>query len=150
MFSRKAVERQQQALIARQLATQAEVLQNQKTHFLQRSMLLAVEAMLHFPCLEADQALRSRLAFFPRPIARLQHALDDVRAIAFSPDGLHLATAGRDHSARLWEISSGREIAQVRHGRRVYNDGPIFGEVNAVAFSPDGRYIASAGDDRVA
>src|SRR2546428_3354524 len=90
-ISRKHVERQRQALVARQLAAQAEMVQHQKTHFLQRSMLLAVEAMPHFPCLEADQALRSRLAFFPRPIARLQHSLDDVRAIAFSPNSLHLA-----------------------------------------------------------
>jgi len=126
--------------LARQLAAQAEAVQHQKTHFLQRSMLLAVEAMLHFPCLEADQALRSRLALFPRPIARLQHSGNDVRAIAFSPDGLHLATAGGDHTARVWEVSTGREIAHVRHGRRLYNDGPIFGEVNAVAFSPDGHY----------
>jgi WD40 repeat protein/energy-coupling factor transporter ATP-binding protein EcfA2 len=150
MFSRKAAERQQQALIARQLATQAEVLQNQKTHYLQRSMLLAVEAMLHFPCLEADQALRSRLAMFPRPVALLQHSLKDVRAVAFSQDGRYLATAGRDHTARVWEVSTGREITRIHHGRELYSGGPIFGEVKAVAFSPDGRYVASAGDDQMA
>ncbi len=139
-ISRKHIERQRQALVARQLAAQAEAVQNQKTHFLQRSMLLAVEAMLHFPCLEADQALRSRLALFPRPITRLQHSMSDVRAIAFSPDGLHLATAGGDHTARVWEVATGREITRVRHGDAV----------NAVAFSPDGRYVASAGDDQIA
>lgn len=149
-ISRKQVERQHQELVARQLATQAEAIQHQKTHFLQRSMLLAVEAMLHFPCLEADHALRSRLALFPRPAALLQHSLKDVRAVAFSPDGRYLATAGGDRTARVWEVFTGREITRVRHGRELYSGGPIFGEVNAVAFSPDGRYLASAGDDRVA
>jgi WD40 repeat protein len=149
-ISRKHIERQRQALVARQLAAQAEAVQHQKTHFLQRSMLLAVEAMLHFPCLEADQALRSRLALFPRPIARLQHSTSDVRAVAFSPDSRYLATAGGDHTARVWEISTGREMTRIRHGRELYSSGPIFGEVNAVAFSPDGRYLASAGDDQVA
>lgn len=146
-ISRKSVERQHRELVARQLAVQAEVVQHQKTHMLQRSMLLAVEAMLHFPCLEADQALRSRLALFPRPMAYLQHA-GEVQALAFSPDGRFIATGSRDRRARVWKVSTSRVKASVSHEKNTSRFGPVWGAVYAVAFSPDGRYVASGSDDQ--
>ena len=67
-----------------------------------------------------------------------------VKAIAFSPDGQRLATAGggtevlepknRDHSAKIWDIESGRELLSLEgHSNVVYS----------VAFSPDGRQLAT-------
>jgi len=35
-----------------------------------------------------------------------------------------------DKTARVWEVASGREVARLTHGDRVY----------AVAFSPDGQW----------
>ena len=55
-----------------------------------------------------------------------------VRAVAFSPDGTRLATSN-DRMARLWEVATGREQAQLEH-----DDG-----VSAVAFSPDGTRLAT-------
>ena len=48
--------------------------------------------------------------------------------------------ARRDGEARVWEAISGHEVARLPHGRGVV----------AVAFSPDGTYLATASSDHTA
>ena len=62
-----------------------------------------------------------------------------ITAVAWSPDGRHLASASYDKSARIWESTHGsREIVYRGHVDRV----------QALAWSPDGKRIASASSDR--
>jgi WD40 repeat protein len=71
-----------------------------------------------------------------------------VNSIAFSPDGKYVISGGCDKeelnhtctegSARVWESTTGKEIA-----RTTYD-----GFVNSVAFSPDGKYVVSAGCEK--
>jgi WD40 repeat protein len=59
-------------------------------------------------------------------------------ALAFSPDGTRIATAGEDGATRLWDTSTGALIAQCRgHFRKVLS----------VAFHPDGRRLVTASAD---
>ncbi|NUQ63640.1 MAG: caspase family protein [Pirellulales bacterium] len=68
--------------------------------------------------------------------------LDEVTAVAFSPDGKLAVTAGNDNVARLWEIATRTEV------RRFEGHAA---PVKAVAFSPrDGRYVLTGSADRTA
>jgi WD40 repeat protein len=61
-----------------------------------------------------------------------------VYCAQFSPDGKLLATAGQDHTVRLWDPATGQERTVLRgHDRNV----------NWAEFSPDGGTLATAGDD---
>jgi hypothetical protein len=53
-----------------------------------------------------------------------------------------LATGGNDRTVRLWDVATGQPHGQVLTG---HND-----EVRAVAFSPDGRQLATASADNTA
>jgi hypothetical protein len=60
-------------------------------------------------------------------------------AVAYGPDGRTLAYGAFDHTVRLCEIASGRELRSLSgHNSDVFD----------VAYSPDGRTLASAGADR--
>lgn len=54
---------------------------------------------------------------------------DELTAVAFSPDGTQLATASHDHTARIWDLTTGQELISLIH----------LGEA-AAAFHSDGSY----------
>ncbi len=61
---------------------------------------------------------------------------DDVKSVAFSPDGKHVATASSDKSVRIWSIKAGKQIKKLTGHDSVVLD---------VVFSPDGNRIAASG-----
>jgi len=61
-----------------------------------------------------------------------------VTSVAFAPDEKTLATGSYDHTARVWDIKSGRARYTLR--------GHL-GVVTIVAFSPDGKWLATGSLD---
>jgi len=70
---------------------------------------------------------------------RLRHARA-INVVAFSHDGLKLATASNDKTVKIWDLSNGHEILTYE-GHKA--------DVKCLAWSPDGKFIASVGEEKV-
>ena len=65
-----------------------------------------------------------------------------MNGVAFSPDGMLLASADADGTVTLWNTATRREV-----GAPLPAGTGTGGGVNGVAFSPDGTLLASADAD---
>ena len=64
-----------------------------------------------------------------------------VFSLAFSPDSKTLASAAKDGTILLWDLTAtpAKTVATLKE-----HTGPVLG----VAFAPDGKLLASAGEDK--
>jgi WD40 repeat protein len=62
-----------------------------------------------------------------------------INSVAISPDGSKALTGGDDQTARLWDLQSGQQLQQWKHGS----------VVSLVSFNPQGDFVlTSAGNDQ--
>src|SRR5262249_52972674 len=61
-----------------------------------------------------------------------------IESVAWQPSGELLATASDDHTARLWDVARGREVAALRG-----HTAPV----KAIAWSPRGERLATSSND---
>jgi WD40 repeat protein len=110
-------------------------------------------------------------------VRALEGHTDDIHGVGFSPDGAVLASAGGDGTLRTWDPASGRPLTIYHPPQKAAFLGVAFGpgrrmvtasearvvyvwgesllktfrghnhRVQGVAFSPNGRYVASASLD---
>jgi len=93
---------------------------------------------------EKDSTVKLWDALSGREVTTLRGHTGHVTSLAFSSDGTRLFSSGccdmgdiTDGTVRVWEVNSGNELMVIEHG-----DG-----IQAVALSPDGKRLASAGSD---
>ena len=152
--------------LARQLAAQSGLLLRQNPDRLPLAVLLALESTGLHPTFEGNQALRAALTLLPREEWSSAHGSAPergrVRALAFSADGALLAAAREDGTAELIDVRARKPIALLEHdatpgevvamsGGGIHWKAPgVDAEVIAVAFSGDGKMVATGSNDHTA
>lgn len=120
-----------------------------------------------------DTTVRVWEALSGRPIATYNGHTGEVHALSWSPDGAHLVSCSSESIVPIWNANTGQEIFVYRgHDLQpelqpvqttLYSSSgyPLPADkqfyqfvaravgVNAVAWSPDGQWIASAGADNI-
>src|SRR5262249_23304676 len=71
-----------------------------------------------------------------------------VYCVAWSPDGKHVVTGSLDHSIKMWDGATGAAVRTFRaYKEKEFEKGHTAG-VYCVAFSPDGKTLATGSSDR--
>lgn len=136
LVQRSAAVEQHRIALSRQLAAQALNYLGTQPDL---ALLLSLQASHIGDSPEIKGSLFAALLHSPHLITYLHAHTDDIRGVAFGPDGKVLATAGADRVIYLWDVETHRPIGKL--------EGHL-GPVKSVAFSPDGSILASASDDK--
>ncbi len=98
-----------------------------------------------------DRAIRANLTAWDKQLTPTQHIIQvpgGVSALAANPEGNTIASGGRNGIIRFWDIVTGTEIGRpLEHPAAA--PGQAKPDVKSLAWSNDGKYLASAGGSQV-
>jgi WD40 repeat protein len=133
-------------------------LPNTPIHRSRRKPILIIAALLAllvlvFACTNVSTETAFVDHFFTPPthITYTGHS-SYVSAVAWSPDGTHIASASGDGTVQVWDALTGGHVYTYRGHADAYWGHYTFGSagaVNSVAWSPDGRHIVSGSSDTI-
>jgi hypothetical protein len=124
---------QRNVAVSRELASQAVDQITNKDVAL--GLLLATEAYRHSPTMDAQSSLLRLFLTEPRLRYDIIRHTDVVNGVAISPDGKTVASASADGTIGIWDVATGK----TSHAALKSTEGGF----RSVAFSPDGKYLAS-------
>jgi WD40 repeat protein/transcriptional regulator with XRE-family HTH domain len=136
--SREA-ETQARIAFSRQLAAQALAEVEKPLGNDEFAALLAIRSLKYQYDPVADAALVAASDKLPLRVFPVHS--DEIRSVAYSPDGKYVLTSGVDTTAKLWEVATSKEIYVLRGHT---------GEITDVAFSPNSLYALTASADLTA
>lgn len=90
------------------------------------------------PYFRVVKSARAGVSSRANPVAVWKVSNQPVNALAFAPDGRHLAVACEDGTLRMIDYAAER-MEDVFHS--------YYGGLECVAYSPDGRYVVTGGQD---
>lgn len=130
----RAVTEQTRA-VSQKLAAQAGAVDEQPL-----SLLLSLESLRLAPSDQARATLLRGILDPRRNTVKLTGHIAPVHAVALSPDGRTVVSAGDDRTIRRWNTATGAPVGPPLVGHS--------GSVEGLVISPDGRTIVSSSDDR--
>jgi WD40 repeat protein len=74
--------------------------------------------------------------------------LTAVYCVAWSPDGKQVVSGGIDHTLKLWDAVTGKPVREFKAYKEKGFEKGHREPVLCAAFSPDGKYLVSGGEDR--
>ena len=130
--------RQRNDALARQLAAEARLVLNDSSRTFVVAGLLVAESLRRGGEVDAAKAWQEVMSVMPRrPLHRLVHGAQ-ANALAYSPQGDHLAVATGDGLVTLWDPRTGRKTHEFVDDR--------WDPVRRIRFSDDSRYLQCVGN----
>lgn len=115
----------------------------------ERSVLLALEALEHYPYTWQAEEVLGQIVREYRLRSILTGHRDTVLDVTWSPDGTRIATTGLDGTLRLWDAETHTELLSIQAHEGNLDDLGLRVGVQDLAWSPDGARIATASKDGV-
>ncbi|WP_322756619.1 hypothetical protein, partial [Frankia sp. Cas3] len=134
---------QQQIAVARQVVAQADAVRDVDPRV---ALQLGIAAYRIHPSDETRSGLLNTLAA-TRYSGTLTDGSDTVSSVAFAPDGRTLATGRSDGRTLLWDIADRGSVDTPGQPSVLGQPFTRQHSVASVVFAPDGRTLATGGDD---